>query len=205
MENIYTNANSSFTTANGKTVNCKSIFDAIEKSVEIKGGRHVGLLEEDQLKDVKQDAIKKALEKLDTFDPSKSRPQTWAGTIGRNTLNDAVDSRVRRLGRPTPLEYRTPEGEEYITPKVELAAGGCAADREIESKEACQIIENAIASLTDSYRRIILLAMRGKQPKQIAKILGCTPADARTLLCRARKALKEKLGREFLADYGYAA
>ena len=205
MENIYTNANSSFTTASGRTVNCKPIFDAIEKSVEINGRPNERLLEEGQLKDIKQTAIGNALAKLDSFNPSMSKPQTWASRIAKNAVNDAVDARVRRLKRTKPFEYRTPDGDEFINPSVERAASGYEADREVESEEACRIIGEAIASLPDNFRKAIILASRGKQPKRIAKVLGLTPGAATTLLCRARKALKEKLGSEFLADYGYAA
>ena len=205
MENIYTTTNATFTTANGETVSYQEIFDAVRKSVEIYGKTGGRLLAAEDLEDLFQGSILKALKYRGSFDPSKARIKTWASRIAENVQRDAFKKIITHHTAYEPLESRNRDGDGYIDPKFELAAGGCGADCEVESGEAMERIRRAIDSLNENQRFILSLHLDGLKPRHMAERIGCTADAAATLLCRARKALKGALGRTFLAEYGIAA
>ena len=232
MEKIYTHTNATFVTASGETVPYEEIFESIRKSTEVYGTEKGWYMSVKDLEDLLQDSILKAIKYHGSFDSSKSLAKTWAGRIAANAQKDALESYNRRymlkvekedgqdgssdsgeerkeeyVRRLVPLTKVSDDGTEYIDPKVEMYAGyGYEADRKLESSEALERIGKAIASLPESYQLIISLRMEEEmQPRDIAKVLGCSAQNAATLLCRARKALGKALGRDFLAAYGIAA
>lgn len=205
MKNIYTNTNATFTTTNGETVSYQEIFDAVRKSVEIYGQTGGRLLEAEDLEDLFQGSILKALKYCGSFDPSKAQIKTWASRIAENGQRDAFKRVIKRRAAFEPLESHNRDDEEYIDSKIELAVGGYGADSEVESGEAIERIQRAIDSLNENQRFILSLHLDGLKPRHMAERIGCTPDAAATLLCRARKALKRALGRTFLAEYGFAA
>ena len=199
MENIYTTTNATFTTANGETVSYQEIFDAVRASVEIYGKTGGRLLDAEDLEDLFHDSILKALKYCGKFDPSKAQIKTWASRIAENGQKDAFKRVIKRRVAFEPLESRNWDGDDYIDSDIELAAGGCGANSEVESSEAMERIHRAIDSLNENQRFILSLHLH------MAELIGCTADAAATLLCRARKALKRALGRTFLAEYGIAA
>ena len=55
-------------------------------------------------------------------------------------------------------------------------------------------IERAVATLPEGFRKVFILHdQEGYRHDEIAQILGCSPANSRSQLCRARVALREKL------------
>ena len=118
---------------------------------------------------------------------------------------DSVMEDIKRRVAFEPLESRNWDGDDYIDSDIELAAGGCGANSEVESSEAMERIQRAIDSLNENQRFILSLHLGGLKPRHMAELIGCTADAAATLLCRARKALKRALGRTFLAEYGIAA
>lgn len=201
MENIYTNTNATFTTANGETGSYQEIFESLRKSNEIyckTSGRDLSA------EDLFQDSTLKALKYCRTFDSSKSQAKTWAGRIAVNAQRDAYREHNKRLVRFVHIPTISDE-EEHEETFFDRVPGGYSADREVEGKEAVDRIMNAIASLNENYQRIISLHLKGMKPKKMAELIGCTADAAATLLCRARKALKKALGTQFLSEYGIAA
>lgn len=205
MKNIYTTTNATFTTANGETVSYQEIFDAIRASVENYGKTRGRLLDAEDLEDLFQDSVLKALKYCGKFDPSKAQVKTWASRIAENGQKDAFKRVIKRRVASEPLEACNWDGDEYIDPHVMVAAGGCGAESEVESSEAMERILRAIDSLNENQRFILSLHRDGMKPRDMAELIGCTADAAATLLCRARKALKRALGRTFLAEYGIAA
>ena len=204
MENIYTNTNATFTTANGETVSYQEIFESVRKSIEIYGRTKGRALSAEELEDLFQDSIYKALKYCKGFDPTKAQAGTWASRIACNTQIDAFRGHNKHLARFVRPEASDEDGE----PKgsfFDEVSDGYSADREVEGNEAVERIMNAIGSLSENYRFIISLQMEGMKPKKMAELIGCTADAAATLLCRARKALKRMLGTRFLAEYGIAA
>lgn len=204
MENIYTNTNATFTTANGETVSYQEIFESVRKNIEIYSRACGRALSAEELEDLFQDAILKALKYCRTFDSSKSQAKTWAGRITVNAQRDAYRERNRRLARFVHIPTQSDEDEHKVT-FIDRVSGGYSADREVEGKEAVDRIMSAISSLNENYQFILSLQLEGMKPKKMAELIGCTADAAATLLCRARKALKKALGTQFLSEYGIAA
>ena len=206
MENIYTNTNATFTTANGETVSYQEIFDSVRKSVEIYGKTGGSELSAEELEDLFQDSILKALKYSGSFDSSKSQAKTWAGRIAFNAQRDAFREHIKHTAMfVRPWGYHSEDEEHDNSSFFDNLPGGYAADREVEGNEAVERIMDAIGSLNENMQFIISLQMEGLKPKKMAELIGSTAGAASTLLCRARKALKKVLGASFLAEYGIAA
>ena len=206
MENIYTTTNATFTTANGETVSYQEIFESVRKSVEIYGKTGGRLLDAEDLEDLFQDSILKALKYCGKFDPSKAQVKTWA----EKDCRECPEGRIQRGHQAAarfvrPRRYRSEDEEIDNSSFFDNLPGGYSADRGVEGSEAMDRIENAIGSLNENYQFIISLQLEGLKPKKMAELIGCTADAASTLLCRARKALKKVLGARFLAEYGIAA
>ena len=204
MKNIYTNTYATFTTANGETVSYQEIFESVRKSVETYGKAGGRDLSAEELEDLFQDSILKALKYCNRFDPAKAQAKTWANRIAFNAQRDAFREHNKHLARFVRPESIDKDGEPEGSFFGEVS-DGYSADREVEGNEAMDRIENAISSLNENYQFIISLQLEGLKPKKMAELIGCTADAASTLLCRARKALKRVLGSSFLAGYGIAA
>lgn len=81
MKNIYTNTNATFTTANGVTVSYQEVFESVRKSIEIYAKTKGRALSSEELEDLFQDSIFKALKYCKEFDPTKAQ----AGTTGSSS------------------------------------------------------------------------------------------------------------------------
>lgn len=205
MENIYTTTNATFTTANGETVSYQEIFESVRKSVEIYGKTGGRDLSAEELEDLFQDSILKALKYCGAFDSSKSQAKTWASRIAFNAQRDAYREHNKQIAKFVhPVVINGKEDEERECSFFDQIDGGYSADREVEGNEAVERIMNAIGSLNENYQFIISLQLEGMKPKKMAEYIGCTADAAATLLCRARKALKRVLGTRFLSAYGFA-
>jgi len=220
MENIYTTTNATFTTAKGEIVSYQEVFDSAKTSVEIYGKQNGWYLDEDDQKDMFQNIVFKAIKYHGSFDPAKATAKTWVNRIAGNVQKDSLNEFVRRV--MLPVERKAAEEDnngqecqqnktepqyqrrlEPILPDFERQAdAGYAADREVETSEAEERIERAIASLNKRYQEVISLQREGLKPQKMAERLGCSADVAYTLLCRAKKALKRELGATFLAEYG---
>lgn len=208
MENLKTRTDATFTAANGETVSYNEIFDGIRKSVEVYGNTNGGELSAQDLEDIFQNSAYKALRYAGSFNPAKegkrASAKTYGSRIAQNCCKDAIQRYKRDQSMFTPFTTLNQDGDEIDEDYNEAyAADGCyAADYEMESNEALDRINSAIASLSENYRLIILLQQNGVKPEKMAEEIGCPAGVVYTLLCRARKALKKKLGWEFLAQYG---
>lgn len=67
-------------------------------------------------------------------------------------------------------------------------------DRSIEHKELLEELGRAISSLNSTQRRILELhSFSGLSHDEISKVTGDSPGNVRTILSRARKALRDSL------------
>jgi RNA polymerase sigma factor (sigma-70 family) len=205
MKDIYTRTNAAFTTVNGEYVPYQEVFDSIKRSVEIYGRTGGKDLSAQELEDLFQDCVLKALKYKESYDPNKAKPQTWAGKIAKRAQWDAFREHNRLLDTYVHPNPPHSDKDEETIGFFDQLDGGFATDGEVETSEAMERIQSAISSLSENYQFIISLQMNGLKPKKMAELIGCTSDAAATLLCRARKALKKALGAEFLADYGIAA
>ena len=207
MENNYNTTNATVST-NSFDSNFPEveIMDLARKSCQVYRNTRDWRMCEEDLEDLIQDTVYKAVKYWNSFDPSKSLLGTWVSRIARNCWNDAYRKEMRRLDTFEPLVSENKEGDEYIDSEIEFAAGGYSADRELESKEAVDRINSVVDSLPENQGYILSLSVNeGLKPRHMAEQIGCSAGAASTLLCRARKTVAKGLGKDFLADYGFAA
>lgn len=133
--------------------------------------------------DVAHNALVKAVEKLDTF-RGEASVRTWLHTIATNECR-----MLRRRKSPDPLD-------DYLDSAVEGTVGVPEPDPEelaIELESRKEVMDG-IASLPEKYRCALLLKDgQGLTVDQTAELMGSTPAAIRSVLYRARQALRESV------------
>jgi RNA polymerase sigma-70 factor (ECF subfamily) len=141
--------------------------------------------------DVTQDVLLQVVRKLPTFRGESAFP-TW---LHRVTVNAALSHRRRQAvrqehGLATSLDAY---GEDEPLP----AAGPRrtpAPDDQVVNHETRQIIQEAIESLPDAYREVLLLAdVEGLPNADVAEKLGLSLPAVKSRLHRARAMLRDAL------------
>jgi len=205
MKGISTSTTDTFITSSGETVRYEDIFEGILKNIETYGTSGGSRLRGDTLKDIFQNAALRAVRSHGTYDESLSAPSTWGSRIAGNCETDTFRVELKRGALFSPLGENGIGAEDSVGgAAARLSGDEYEADRSIRSAEAERYILSAIASLNESYRDIITLRLLGLKVSGMARVLGCPPGVASTKLCRARKALRRALGKEFLGEFGYA-
>ena len=160
----------------------ESCFDA-EVALKAATSAVVGLssawdrhIQDADRKEVVALAVARAWAHRDSFDSRKASFRTWVGRIARNCLLD----HYRKTGR----------AEEDFSSQPETAK---APDVLMMEDEGLNAVIRAVEELSEGYREIATLLSEGKRPREISRILGCTPNAASIRCLRARKALREKL------------
>lgn len=160
----------------------ESCFDA-EVALKAATSAVVGLssawghIQDADRKEVVALAVARAWAHRDSFDPRKASFRTWVGGIARNCLLD---------------HYRKTGGKEDggFGVRQETAK---APDVLMMEDEGLNAVIRAVEELPERHRDIITLLSEGKRPREIARVLDCTPNAASIRCLRARKALREKL------------
>ena len=128
-------------------------------------------------KEVIAQAVARAWDRRDSFDPRKAPFRTWVGRIARNCLLD----HYRKTGKKEEAGF----GVRQETAK--------APDVLMMEDEGLNAVIRAVEELPERHRDIITLLSEGKRPQEIARILGCTPNAVSIRCFRARKVLRKKL------------
>ena len=113
---------------------------------------------------------------------------TYLYTIARNLVYNESRRRSRRK------EVSHDERQEASGQEV-AAESRTEPDAEVAQWEAHQEIDEVIASLPESQRMaVILYAYESLSYEEIGKVLGVSVASVKSLMFRARSALRDKLG-----------
>ena len=135
---------------------------------------------EDDAADVQQESFVLAWRSLRGF-KGNSEFGTW---LYRITVNLCISWKRRRI-------------EEAVEPSFfEEKAGsvGPSAAACLEKAETVVTVRRVLASMPGHHRALIVLReMEGRPFEEIAGILGCSVASARTRACRARAMLRERM------------
>ena len=124
--------------------------------------------------DMAADVFLKVYEKLDSFDESKASLSTWLYTITRNTLTDF---------------YRTRKVFEEIP---EATDDGFSVEEEICNTEMLETLANALESLDERERDIIILRFHsGRTLREISAQMGISYAYVKVLQNKAFEKLKK--------------
>ena len=218
MDKSYTTTLSTTSTNSfNKAFPAEAVHKAAVKFVEIYSRtRGKGMCKE-VLEDLRQDIELKAFLAWDRYDPSRSKLETWVSRIATNAATDAFRSEERRAERFVSYQSHNRNGDEYIDLAIKSErlngrsiytspVSGYETDRDIESREAVDRIQDVLGSLSENQGYILSLYLdEGLTPKQIATVIGCTPQAVSSHLFRARKTVAKKLGKEFLSDNGYVS
>ena len=129
-------------------------------------------------KDLMQESLIHAIEKIRTFNGSKGSLDGW---ISRIAINKALNQIKRKRWRTVPLEIwvrdnipEPTEDEMEAIPKEKL--------------------REWIAELTDMRRAVFnMYCIDGYSHQEIAKMLGITETGSTSILAKARKQLKEEI------------
>lgn len=145
--------------------------------------RYLG--DSDEAKDMMQDVLIQALDKIQTF--TFRGPGSLYGWISRIAINKSINHLKRQRWRIVRLEAAGPDG---IPEPVE---------QDMEEIPQEKLLE-WIAKLPDMQRTIFnMYCIDGYQHRQIGEMLGISEKGSAGELARARKQLKEKI-RQYLKD-----
>lgn len=170
--------------------------------------RHVARHFPDELKgvldteDILHQTYVRVFRAIGTFEArSEHAFYAWLKTIATNQLRDA--GRRRRRERPAGGRRCGPAGGDPQSWVVDMADRAAAdtktPSRNVARREAVAAMQVALASLSEGHRQAIRLRyLEGRSLEETAAILGCTPDAVRGLCHRAKKKLREALGRASL-------
>jgi RNA polymerase sigma factor (sigma-70 family) len=113
MENNYNTTNATVSTNSfDSNFPAVEIMDLARKSCQVYRNTRDWRMCEEDLEDLIQDTVYKAVKYWNSFDPSKSLLGTWVSRIARNCWNDAYRKEMRRLDTFEPLVSENKEGDE---------------------------------------------------------------------------------------------
>ena len=138
--------------------------------------------------DVGQEAFLQAFRKLHSF-RRESQFYTW---LFRIAMNKAISRKRKKKHNPASLEsVRDARGDDAIDHNPDAKP---AANLEREERQA--LVQQALSSLSDEYRAIIVLqTIDGMSYEEIATVLECPVGTVRSRLHRARMELRDHLDR----------
>ena len=142
---------------------------------------------ETDAEDLVQETYARALRAADRFVPGTNL-KAWLFRILRNTFLSAY-----RHERASPIRG----GLDTVAPPHEVPPPGWRADdAEVDQirKLSAEAVEQALGSLPEDARTIILLDLEGLSEREVAEVLGCPVGTVKSRLWRARTALRQRLG-----------
>lgn len=151
----------------------------------------LGMLSDpDDAFDVSQDTFLKAYRSLGTF-KGESSFYTWLYAICRNCCYDYIKQRTRRIKRNVSLsEYEN--DDDGVA--VEIPDTSSQPDIILERNQAIELITQAVASLPEKHREIIVLRdFEDLSYEQIAAVLDISEGTVKSRLNRARVKLQALL------------
>nr|MBQ4319818.1 sigma-70 family RNA polymerase sigma factor [Clostridia bacterium] len=142
--------------------------------------------------DISQEVFIKAYRSLQSF-RGDCKFSTWIYRIAQNAAKDFMRSKSRR--RTVSLtDYGNDEDGEAKTADIADDNISSKPEESAEANERREIVRQAIASLSEDHRRIILLRdIEGYSYEDISKMLGLEIGTVKSRLNRARMAIKEYL------------
>ena len=158
----------------------KAVFHIINKIVR----------NDDVANDLVQETFMKAFASLAMY-RSEYRFSTWLYKIAANASIDYLRKRrIQALSLDRPLENKDGEVE------FEVPDYSYHPERDLERKEQRFSIEEAIESLPDKYREVIIYRHKDdKSYEEIADLLDIPVGTVKARIFRARELLKKKLKR----------
>lgn len=144
---------------------------------------------EEDAKDMAQEAFIKIYKSIKNF-REESSFSTWLYRIVTNVCLDEIRKRKRNNTLPLEVNVENDKGTAYI----EIGADKETPEDVYERMEKRQLILNAINSLNEDYKTVIVLRdIQGFGYEEIASMLNCSLGTIKSRINRARNALKGKI------------
>ena len=171
------------------------------------------VFETEELEDIAGDCYLKACSSYASYDPAKGKISTWANTIARHLVKDAIDDKIKEskifLSLPDKGEDESEETdfEDFVdicgsyTPEVLDLSSEYAADREAIEHDFSARFTAACESLSEKDRAVALLLEQGYKTGEIAREIGSTANAAGKRVYSVRAALRVALAPS-AAEYG---
>jgi RNA polymerase sigma-70 factor (ECF subfamily) len=139
-----------------------------------------------EAEDVIQDAYVRAYEHLHQF-AGRARFSTW---LSRIAMNEALSRRRRSRRWEGPQAMSETEGDRMD----HFAAAGPGPEQQASSSELRRLLEQAIGSLPESYRLVLMLRdVEGMDTTETALTLDISEENVKIRLHRARAMMRRKL------------
>lgn len=139
--------------------------------------------------DITQETFLKAYTNIDSLREETKLP-LWLSKIAYNLFLD--------FKRKNHLKITSIDDHQL---ELKLTDFKKSINTEIEQKAMAKCIQNKLMLLPENYRLPLLLDIQGYSNPEKADILGCTLENAKIRLHRARKKIKEILGKECVFYY----
>lgn len=151
----------------------------------------LGMLSDpDDAFDVSQDTFLKAYRSLNSF-KGESSFYTWLYAICRNCCYDYIKQNARRMKRNVSLSEYENDDDGTV---VEIPDNSERPDLVMESKQARELIIDAISGLPEKHREIIILRdFEDLSYEQISEALDISEGTVKSRLSRARMRLQSIL------------
>jgi RNA polymerase sigma-70 factor, ECF subfamily len=149
------------------------------------------LVSKDAAEDLAQDVFLRVFRARETYEPG-ARFSTWLFTIMHNVASNAI----RKISRKMEINIAADPTKSGAMPmeSIAISASGQMPTRQMDSREAQDIVRAAIQSLNERQRMAVLLSkFEGLSYQEIADAMELTPQAVKSLLSRARNNLKEIL------------
>ena len=172
----------------GDEIAFSQLFDKHYSWVYSKAYRMLGNYQDTE--EVTQDVFIKVWQKLKKWDTAQGSFQAWLNTVARNTIIDAIRKRDRI--REAPLSGQ-PDDDEVPLSQYEDPRPG--PDRQLEAREAQEILESALAVVTKPNHRIawMLRHLEGYSIAEIARILDRKDGTVKIWIFRCTQELRQIL------------
>lgn len=140
------------------------------------------LLENGEAEDLAQDAMLHLIDRLNAYDQNR-RFDTWRNTVVANLCRDRLRRRASRSrAESAAAEHNLPP----ILPDPH---------DEASQSEVQRILRESLSLLTDREREVFVLRdLEGQDTPDVGAALGITDGTVRSLLCLARRRLRNILG-----------
>lgn len=127
-----------------------------------------------------------------------SRLGTWIYRITANKCLERIRSSKKSKEKTESIDALMPEFTEDGHYKKEFADWSQRPDKEADQKALKREIENAVNSLPEEYREVLILRdIEGFSGEEAAEMLSIPEASMKTRLHRARMAVREKLEKKY--------
>ena len=142
--------------------------------------------------DLAQEVFMRVYRARDRYEP-KAKFTTWVHTIANNLASDLRQRAYRRKERGV-VANQSASGSMVGLEQLAVAASGLLPTRQLDRAEMQAVVQQAIATLNDRQRMVILLAkFEHCSYEEIATAMKLSVPAVKSLLFRAREQLREAL------------